>query len=64
VNRWTGRFQQPRLAPDTQAAVQHVLEHAVTPPPHLGNGVAASVQRLCAGSEIKPHLSQSSSVIA
>src|SRR6202040_3674600 len=79
VNRWVGRFALRRLEglsdragrgrkpwPE-QAAVQQVLEQAVTPPPHLGRwscrtmaraaGVSpASVQRLWAASEIKPHL--------
>jgi transposase len=52
-----------------QAAVQQVVEQAVTPPPHLGRwscrtmaraaGISpASVQRLWAASEIKPHLSR------
>ena len=48
VNRWVGRFALHRLAGVTdragrgrkpwlpQAAVQQVLEQAVTPPPHLG----------------------------
>src|SRR5690348_14544533 len=50
-----------------QAAVQQVLAQAVTPPPHLGRwscrtmaraaGLSpASVQRLWAASDIKPHL--------
>src|SRR5258708_3570964 len=82
VNRWVGRFalcrvdglndragrgRKPWLP---QAAVQQVVEQAVTPPPHLGRwscrrmaraaGVGrASVQRLWAASEIKPHLSRS-----
>src|SRR5438874_10202570 len=81
VNRWVGRFalhrldglsdragrgRKPWLPP---AAVQQVVEQAVTPPPHLGRwscrtmaraaGVSpASVQRLWAASEIKPHLSR------
>jgi transposase len=81
VNRWVGRFalnrldglndragrgRKPWLA---QAAVQQVVEQAVTPPPHLGRwscrtmaraaGISpASVQRLWAASEIKPHLSR------
>src|SRR5207253_8913306 len=53
VNRWVGRFalqrldglsdragrgRKPWLPP---AAVQQVVEQAVTPPPHLGDGVAA-----------------------
>jgi len=53
VNRWVGRFalhrldglndcagrgRKPRLP---QTAVQQVVEQAVTPPPHLGGGVAA-----------------------
>src|SRR5882762_3800094 len=81
VNRWVGRFalcrvdglndragrgRKPWLP---QAAVQQVVEQAVTPPPHLGRwscrtmaraaGISpASVQRLWAASEIKPHLSR------
>src|SRR5580704_12710389 len=50
-------------------AVQQVLEQAVTPPPHLGRWSCrtmaraaaispASVQRLWAASDIKPHLSR------
>src|SRR6201995_5373668 len=81
VNRWVGRFALRRLAGLTdrvgrgrkpwlpQAAVQQVLEQAVTPPPHLGRwscrtiaraaGISpASVQRLWAASDIKPHLSR------
>src|SRR6266403_1672464 len=81
VNRWVGRFSRHRrdgLNDRTgrgrkpwlpQAAVQQVVEQAVTPPPHLGRwscrtmaraaGVSpASVQRLCATSDIKPHLSR------
>ena len=81
VNRWVGRFalhrldglsdragrgRKPWLPP---AAVQQVVEQAVTPPPHLGRwscrtmaraaGISpASVQRLWAASDIKPHLSR------
>src|ERR1700758_2332176 len=81
VNRWVGRFalhrldglndragrgRKPWLA---QAAVQQVVEQAVTPPAHLGRwscrtmaraaGISpASVQRLWAVSDIKPHLSR------
>src|ERR1700738_745825 len=81
VNRWVGRFALHRLAGWTdragrgrkpwleQAAVQQVLEQAVTPPPHLGRwscrtmaraaGVSpTSVQRLWPASDIKPHLSR------
>ena len=81
VNRWVGRFALHRLDGLTdragrgrkpwlpQAAVQQVVEQAVTPPPHLGRwscrtmaraaGISpASVQRLWAASEIKPHLSR------
>src|SRR6202521_2413742 len=81
VNRWVGRFALHRLAGLTdragrgrkpwlpQAAVQQVVEQAVTPPPHLGRwscrtmaraaGISpASVQRLWAASDIKPHLSR------
>src|SRR6202035_5479390 len=77
VNRWVGRFALRRLQGLSdragrgrkpwleQAAVQQVLEQAVTPPPHLGRwscrtmaraaGVSpASVQRLWAASDIKP----------
>src|ERR1700744_1163497 len=61
-----GRGHKPWLP---QAAVQQVLEQAVTPPPHLGRwscrtiaraaGISpASVQRLWAASDIKPHLSR------
>src|SRR5213595_3815076 len=61
-----GRGRKPWLA---QTAVQQVVEQAVTPPPHLGRwscrtmaraaGISpASVQRLWAASEIKPHLSR------
>src|SRR5690349_19763045 len=61
-----GRGRKPWLA---QEAVQQVVEQAVTPPPHLGRwscrtmaraaGISpASVQRLWAASEIKPHLSR------
>src|SRR5437762_9282052 len=60
------RGRKPWLA---QTAVQQVVEQAVTPPPHLGRwscrtmaraaGISpASVQRLWAASEIKPHLSR------
>src|ERR1700758_2153425 len=81
VNRWVGRFALHRLDGLNdragrgrkpwlpQAAVQQVVEQAVTPPPHLGRwssrtmaragGIsAASVQRLWAASDIKPHLSR------
>src|SRR5271155_4057471 len=81
VNRWVGRFVLHRLDGLNdragrgrkpwlpQAAVQQVVEQAVTPPPHLGRwscrtmaraaGISpASVQRLWAASEIKPHLSR------
>jgi transposase len=81
VNRWVGRFALRRLEGLSdragrgrkpwleQAAVQQVLEQAVTPPPHLGRwscrtmaraaGLSpASVQRLWAASDIKPHLSR------
>jgi hypothetical protein len=81
VNRWVGRFALRRLEGLSdragrgrkrwlpQAAVQQVLEQAVTPPPHVGRwscrtmaraaGVSpASVQRLWAASDIKPHLSR------
>ena len=61
-----GRGRKPWLPP---TAVQQVVEQAVTPPPHLGRwscrtmaraaGISpASVQRLWAASEIKPHLSR------
>jgi transposase len=61
-----GRGRKPWLP---QTAVQQVVEQAVTPPPHLGRwscrtmarvaGVSpASVQRLWAASDIKPHLSR------
>ena len=61
-----GRGRKPWLP---QTAVQQVVEQAVTPPPHLGRwscrtmaraaGISpASVQRLWAASEIKPHLSR------
>ena len=61
-----GRGRKPWLP---QAAVQQVLEQAVMPPPHLGRwscrtmaraaGLSpASVQRLWAASDIKPHLSR------
>src|SRR5271163_2111945 len=81
VNCWVGRFVLHRLDGLNdragrgrkpwlpQAAVQQVVEQAVTPPPHLGRwscrtmaraaGISpASVQRLWAASEIKPHLSR------
>src|ERR1700726_1580371 len=81
VNRWVGRFSLHRLDGLNdrtgrgrkpwlpQAAVQQVVEQAVTPPPHLGRwscrtmaraaGISpASVQRLWAASDIKPHLSR------
>ena len=81
MNRWVGRFALRRLEGLSdragrgrkpwlpQAAVQQVLEQAVTPPPHLGRwscrtmaraaGLSpASVQRLWAASDIKPHLSR------
>jgi transposase len=59
-----GRGRKPWLA---EGAAQRVLEQAVTPPPHLGRwscrtmaraaGIsAASVQRLWAADDIKPHL--------
>jgi transposase len=61
-----GRGRKPWL-PET--AVQQVMEQAVTPPPHLGRwscrtmaraaGVSsASVQRLWAANDIKPHLAR------
>ena len=61
-----GRGRKPWLA---DGAAQKVLEQAVTPPSHLGRwscrtmaravGVsAASVQRLWAANDIKPHLSR------
>src|SRR5947208_4212462 len=61
-----GRGRKPWLP---QTAVQQVVEQAVTPPAHLGRwscrtmaraaGISpASVQRLWAGSDIKPHLSR------
>src|SRR5947209_17829737 len=81
VNRWVGRFALHRLDGLTdragrgrkpwlaQAAVQQVVEQAVTLPAHLGRwscrtmaraaGISpASVQRLWAASDIKPHLSR------
>src|SRR6201997_5589866 len=81
VNRWVGRFALHRLDGFNeravrgrkpwlpQAAVQQVVEQAVTPPAHLGRwscrtmaraaGISpASVQRLWAVSDIKPHLSR------
>src|SRR5437763_5491267 len=61
-----GRERKPWLP---QTAVQQVVEQAVTPPAHLGRWSCrtmaraaaispASVQRLWAASEIKPHLSR------
>ena len=61
-----GRGRKPWLR---QVAVQQVLEQAVTTPPHVGRwscrtmaraaGISpASVQRLWAASDIKPHLSR------
>src|ERR1700737_3022218 len=61
-----GRGRKPWLP---QVTVQQVIEQAVTPPPHLGRGSCrtmaraaglspASVQRLWAASDIKPHLSR------
>ena len=61
-----GRGRKPWLA---AGAAQQVLEQAVTPPPHLGRwscrtmaravGIsAASVLRLWAANDIKPHLSR------
>src|ERR1700757_5029541 len=61
-----GRGRKPWLP---QVTVQQVLEQAVMPPPHLGRwscrtmaraaGISpASVQRLWAASDIKPHLSR------
>src|SRR5580692_6687860 len=61
-----GRGRKPWLP---QVTVQQVLEQAVTPPPHLGRWSCrtmaraaaispASVQRLWAASDIKPHLSR------
>src|SRR5438552_4712561 len=61
-----GRGRKPWLA---DGAAKQVLEQAVTPPPHLGRwscrtmaravGIsAASVQRLWAANDIKPHLSR------
>src|SRR6059058_895183 len=61
-----GRGRKPWLP---QTAVQQVVEQAVTPPAHLGRwscrtmaraaGISpASVQRLWAASDIKPHLSR------
>jgi transposase len=81
VNRWVGRFALRRLEGLSdrggrgrkpwlpQAAVQQVLQQAVTPPPHLARWSCrtmaraaaispASVQRLWAASDIKPHLSR------
>src|SRR6266446_225694 len=61
-----GRGRKPWLA---DGAAKQVVEQAVTPPPHLGRwscrtmaravGIsAASVQRLWAANDIKPHLSR------
>ena len=61
-----GRGRKPWLA---DSAAKQVLEQAVTPPPHLGRwscrtmaravGIsAASVQRLWAANDIKPHFSR------
>src|SRR5712675_3040857 len=61
-----GRGRKPWLA---EGAAQRVLDQAVTPPSHLGRwscrtmaraaGISpASVQRLWAASEIKPHLAR------
>src|ERR1700746_2051720 len=61
-----GRGRKPWLP---QTAVQQVVEQAVTPPPHLARwgcrtmacaaGISpASVQRLWAASDIRPHLSR------
>jgi transposase len=61
-----GRGRKPWLA---EGAAKQVLERAVTPPPHLGRwscrtmaravGIsAASVQRLWAANDLKPHLSR------
>jgi transposase len=61
-----GRGRRTRLP---QTAVRQVIEQAVTPPPHLGRwscrtmaraaGISpASVQRLWADNDIKPHLSR------
>jgi transposase len=61
-----GRGRKPWLL---QGAVQQVVKQAVTPPPHLGRWSCrtmaraarispASVQRLWAASDIKPHLSR------
>lgn len=61
-----GRGRKPWLA---DGVARQVLERAVTPPPHLGRwscrtmaravGIsAASVQRLWAANDIKPHLSR------
>src|SRR6201997_5396572 len=66
LNDRAGRGRKPWLP---QTAVQQEVEQAVTPPPHLGRwscramaraaGTSpASVQRLWAASEIKPHLSR------
>src|SRR3989440_9021204 len=86
-NRWVGRFALHRLDGLSdragrgrkhwlpQAAVQQVVEQAVTPPPHLGRwscrtmaraaGISpASVQRLWVASDIKPHLSNSQTTSA
>src|ERR1700752_1313535 len=81
VNRWVGRFALHRLDGLNaragrgrkpwlrRAAVQQVVEQAVTRPAHLGRwscrtmaraaGISpASVQRLWAASDIRPHLSR------
>jgi transposase len=66
LNDAPGRGRKPWLA---EAAARQVLERAVTPPPNLGRwscrtmaravGIsAASVQRLWAANDIKPHLSR------
>src|SRR5437773_1014157 len=66
LNDRAGRGRKPWLP---QTAVQQVVEQAVTPPAHLGRwscrtmaraaGISsASVQRLWAASDIKPHLSR------
>ena len=84
VNRWVGRFALHRLEGLADrpgrgrkpwlaaAAVQQVVEQAVTPPPHLGRWscrtmaravgmLSASVQRLWAANDIKPHLARAPS---
>src|ERR1700730_17454607 len=65
VNRWVGRFALHRLAGLTdrhrrgrkpwleQAAVQQVLEQAVTPPPHLGRWSCRTMAR-AAGVSLGP----------